>query len=106
PLCALLLTNLGELAVVEGKLEEARRRLGDALEIIEDIEDRGLESACCRHLAALEKLQGQTAPARELAERALAVAQQAGLREKEALAHLMLGDVLAMSLYDAGADAG
>jgi tetratricopeptide (TPR) repeat protein len=105
PLCALVLANLGELAVVEGKLEEARRRLGDALELVEDIEDRGLESACCRHLAALEKLQGQTASARELAERALAVAQQAGLREKEALAHLMLGDVLAMSLYDADADA-
>jgi tetratricopeptide (TPR) repeat protein len=105
PLCAMVLTNLGELAVAEGKLEEARRRLGDALEMIVDIEDRGLESACCRHLAALEKAQGQTAEARELAERALAVAQRAGLREEEALASLTLGDVLAMSLYDAGADA-
>lgn len=104
PLCAMILTNLGELAVAEGKLEEARRRLGDALELIEDIEDRGLESACCRHLAALEKLQGQTAQARELAERALGVAQAAGLREEEALAYLCLGDVLAISLYDASAD--
>lgn len=105
PLSAMVLTNLGELAVAEGKIEEARRRLGDALEMIEDIEDRGLESACCRHLAALEKLQGQTTAAREHAERALAVARGAGLREEEALAHLTLGDVLAMSLYDAGADA-
>jgi tetratricopeptide (TPR) repeat protein len=104
PLCATVLTNLGELAVVEGKLEEARSRLGDALGMIEDIDDRGLESACCRHLAALEKLQGQTGPARELAERALDVARRAGLREEEALAHLTLGDVLATSLYDAGAD--
>src|SRR5262249_36934687 len=105
PLCALILTNLGELAVVEGKLEEARRRLDDALELIDDIDDRGLESTCCRHLAALEKLQDQTRPERELAERALAVAQQAGLRRAEALAYLTLGDVLATNLYDAGADA-
>jgi hypothetical protein len=32
------------------------------------------------------------------------VAQQAGLREEEGLAQLMLADVLAMSLYDADAD--
>ncbi len=104
PLSAMVLTNLGELAVVEGKLEEARRRLGDALELIEDIDDKGLESTCCRHLAALEKLHGQTGAARELAERALALAKEADLREEEALAQLTLGDVLAMSLYDADAD--
>jgi hypothetical protein len=33
------------------------------------------------------------------------VAQRAGLRSEEALAHLTLADVLAMSLYDADADA-
>jgi tetratricopeptide (TPR) repeat protein len=102
PLCALVLTNLGELALVENKLEEARSRLENALEIIEDIEDRGLESEVCRHLATLEKLQGRTATARELAERALRVAKLSGLREKEAQAYLTLGDVLATNLYDAG----
>ena len=60
PLAALILTNLGEVALVDGKLDEARSRLENALEIIEDIEDRGLESECCRHLATLEKLQGHT----------------------------------------------
>jgi len=104
PLSALVLTNLGELALVEGKLEEARRRLGDALDLLDEIDDRGLESTCCRHLSALEKLAGQTAAARELAERALEVAQRAGLREAEALAQLMLGEVLATNLYDASAD--
>jgi tetratricopeptide (TPR) repeat protein len=98
PLSALILTNLGELALVDGKLEEARSRLENALEIIEDIEDRHLESECCRHLALLEKLQGHTTAATELAERALAVAKKAGLREKEAQAYLTLGDVLATSL--------
>ncbi|MEO8706777.1 MAG: tetratricopeptide repeat protein, partial [Kofleriaceae bacterium] len=102
PLCALILTNLGELAIVETKLDEARSRLENALEIIEDIEDRGLESECCRHLAMLEKLNGQTAPAKELAERALAVAKKAGLREKEAQAYLTLGDVLATNLFSFG----
>ena len=102
PLCALILSNLGELAVVEGKLEEARSRLENALEIIEDIEDRGLESECCRHLALLDKLHGQTGPAKQLAERALKVAKKAGLREKEAQAYLTLGDVLATSLFSFG----
>jgi tetratricopeptide (TPR) repeat protein len=106
PLCALILSNLGELALVEGKQEEARSRLQDALEIIEDIEDRGLESECCRHLALLEKLHGKTSAARELAERALAVAKTAGLREKEAQAYLTLGDVLATSLYDEREETG
>jgi tetratricopeptide (TPR) repeat protein len=105
PLAALILSNLGELALVESKLEEARSRLDNALEIIEDIEDRGLESECCRHLATLEKQVGKTGAARELAERALAVAQKAGLREKEAQAYLTLGDVLATSLYDSTEEA-
>ncbi|MGE3458400.1 MAG: tetratricopeptide repeat protein, partial [Kofleriaceae bacterium] len=104
PLCALVLTNLGEFALAENKLDEARSRLENALEIIEDIEDRGLESECCRHLAALEKQYGRTFEARELAQRALAVAQKAGLREKEAQAYLTLGDVLSSSLYDATTD--
>ncbi|MGE0872625.1 MAG: tetratricopeptide repeat protein [Kofleriaceae bacterium] len=105
PLCALVLTNLGEFALAENKLDEARVRLENALEIIEDIEDRGLESECCRHLATLEKLHGRTVEARELAQRALSVAQKAGLREKEAQAYLTLGDVLSSSLYDATSDA-
>lgn len=100
PLTALILTNLGELALVETKLDEARSRLDQALEIIEDVDDRGLESECCRHLAVLEQQHGNTSTARELAERALAVARKSGLREKEALAYLTLGDVLATSLHD------
>lgn len=107
PLCALLLTNLGELALADHKLDEARSRLENALEIIEDIEDRGLESVCCRHLAAVEKTQGNTVGARELAERALEVAQSAGLREQEAQAYMTLGDVLSASIHDEDAtDAG
>jgi len=102
PLCALILTNLGEVALVDGKLDEARSRLENALEIIEDIEDRGLESDCCRHLATLEKLQGHTAAARELAERALAVAKKSGLREQEAQAYLTLGDVLSTTISQFG----
>jgi tetratricopeptide (TPR) repeat protein len=102
PLCALILANLGEVALVDGKLEEARSRLDNALEIIDDIEDRGLESECCRHLATLEKAQGHLQAAREHAERAVEVAKRAGLREKEAQAYITLGDVLSASLYDAG----
>lgn len=107
PISALILTNLGEVALAENKLDEARSRLENALEIIEDIEDRGLETTCCRHLAALEKIQGNAAAARELATRALVVAQKAGLREHEAQAYMALGDVLSASIHDEDAsDAG
>ena len=102
PVAAMVLSNLGELALVEGRHEEARSRLESALEIIEDIEDLGLESECCRHLAALEKAQGNTAAAKELAERAFAVAQKAGLREHEAQAYLALGNILATNLFSFG----
>ncbi|HEY0190923.1 MAG TPA: tetratricopeptide repeat protein [Kofleriaceae bacterium] len=100
PLCALVLTNLGELALGENNLGEARSRLGNALDIIDDIQDGGLESVCCRHFATLEKLLGNAGAARELADRALAVAQKAGLREHEAHAYMALGDVLSVSLHD------
>jgi tetratricopeptide (TPR) repeat protein len=100
PLSALILTNLGEVSLAENRLDEARSRLENALEIIDNIDDRGLESACCRHLAAIEKLTGNATAARELAERALAVAQKAGLREHEAHAYMALGDVLSASLHD------
>ena len=100
PLSALILTNLGEAALAENKLDEARSRLENALEIIDDIKDGGLETACCRHLAALEKIHGNAAAARELAERALAVAQKAGLREHEAQAYMALGEVLSASIHD------
>jgi len=100
PLSALILTNLGEVALAENKLDEARSRLEIALEIIDDIEDGALETVCCRHLAAVEKLQGNTPGARELADRALAVAQKAGLREQEAQAYMTLGDVLSASIHD------
>jgi tetratricopeptide (TPR) repeat protein len=104
PYAAMVLTNLGELALEESRLEEARSRLEDALEIIEDLEARQLESACCRMLALLENQAGKVSLARELAERALAVATQAGLREKEGQALLALGQVHATSLYDASRD--
>jgi tetratricopeptide (TPR) repeat protein len=101
PTSALVLSNLGELALAEGKLDEARRRLEDALEIIEDIEDRHLESECCRNLALLENQLGHVERGRALAERALAVAARAGLREQEGMALLALGQVLSGSLFDA-----
>lgn len=101
PYSAIALTHLGELAVEEGKLEEARSRLEDALEIIEDLEARQLESECCRNLALLELAVGNVSVARELAERALGAATAAGLKEKEGVALLALGQVLSGSLYDA-----
>jgi len=101
PGAAMVLTNLGELALEEHKLEEARRRLDDALEISEDIEDRQLEAECCRNLALLENQLGAVKLARTLAERALAVATVAGIKELEGQALLTVGQVLSTSLYDA-----
>ncbi len=99
PMSAVILTHLGELALGEGKLDEARGRLENALEIIEDIEDRRLETECCRHLAVLESRQGKTSAACELAKRALAAATKAGLREKEAQCHLTLGEIAGANLF-------
>jgi tetratricopeptide (TPR) repeat protein len=101
PTSAMILGNLGELALAENKLEEARSRLEDALEIIEDIEDRHLETECCRNLALLESQLGHVERARTLGERALEVAARAGLREREGMALLAIGQVLSGSLYDA-----
>jgi tetratricopeptide (TPR) repeat protein len=92
----------GELGLREGKVEEARSRLEDALEIIEDIEAPQLETDCCRQLALCDLAAQDAVSAREMAERALKVATKAGIREKEALAHLTLGQVVTASLYDAG----
>jgi tetratricopeptide (TPR) repeat protein len=101
PMTAILLTNLGELALHDLHFDEARRRLEDALEIIDDIEDRQLEAECCRLMARLESQLGHADEARELAQRALAVATVAGIREAEGLAMITLGQVLSQSIYDA-----
>ncbi|HTJ43244.1 MAG TPA: tetratricopeptide repeat protein [Kofleriaceae bacterium] len=101
PMSALILTNLGELALDEQKLEEAQRRLEDAIEIIEDIEDRQLEAEASRHMALVAASSGNGERARELCERAVAIAQKAGLREMEALSLLTTAQVLSTSLYDA-----
>ena len=104
PMSALVLTNLGELALRQGKHEEAKSRLEDALEIIEDINDKQLETECCRHIATLEMALGHHRAAHELAERALKVAHDAGFLEKEAQAHLTLGELGSASIYDATRD--
>ncbi len=101
PLAALILTNLGEVALVDGKLEEARSRLENALEIIEDVEDRGLESECCRHLATLEKLQGQPRGGPRARRARTRGRQEVGPAREGGPGLLTLGDVLSTSLYDA-----
>jgi tetratricopeptide (TPR) repeat protein len=101
PLAAQALCHLGELAIAEGKLEEADRRLEHAAEIIDDIADRGLEAVARRLQAQVAIQAGREAPARELAQQALAIATQAGLPEEEALSLVTLGEVLSASLYDA-----
>jgi tetratricopeptide (TPR) repeat protein len=101
PLAAQALCHLGELAIAEGKLEEAARRLDHAVEIVEDIADRGLEATARRLQAQAAICAGRHGPARELAQRALSIATQASLPEEEALALVTLGEVLSDSLYDA-----
>lgn len=103
PLCALALSNLGELALIENQSEEARRRLEEALEIATDIDDRRLQIEAMRNLALLENSLGNQARARELAHRSHHTAWQAGLRDAEARAHLCLGRILSASLFDADA---
>jgi tetratricopeptide (TPR) repeat protein len=101
PLSAMALSNLGELALTEGKIEEARSRLEDALEIAEDIDDRQLQAETNRLLARLENGAGNTERARELAHTALEIAAASGLREKEGVALVTLGEVFSSSLFDA-----
>jgi tetratricopeptide (TPR) repeat protein len=100
PLTALILTNMGELALAESKPEEARSRLENALEIIEDIEDRHLETEACRHMCTLQTQLGRLDLALRYGTRALNVARQTGLAEREALAQISMGEVYSASLYD------
>jgi tetratricopeptide (TPR) repeat protein len=101
PLQALVLNNLGELALVEGKAEEARRRLEETMGLARDLDDRRLLSESARNLGLLE-LDGGNAPrARELARRALEIAQASGLRDHVGRALLALGEVHAVTLFDA-----
>jgi tetratricopeptide (TPR) repeat protein len=101
PLTGQILGHLGELALAEGKVEEAQRRLAEARAIAHDVVDRPLAATCLRLLAQALRDAGKPRPARELAEEAVRAAVAAALPEQEALAMLALGQILSQSLYDA-----
>src|SRR5262249_26289081 len=102
PLQALVLANLGEIALSEGKTEEAHRRLEDAMALARDLDDRRLHSETARNLGLLELEGGNLARAKELVERALALADRGGLRHRGARAPLALGEGRPATLYAAG----
>ena len=100
PLQGLVLCRLGEVALAQGKTEEARRRLEEASSLARELDDRRLLTEAARSLGLLELELGHSPRAHELCARALEVAELAGLRDHVGRALLALGEVHAQTLFD------
>lgn len=100
PLQALLLSQLGEAARLVGNRGEARTRFDAALGLARDLDDKRILSQTERHLGLLLLEGGETRPGRDHCERALELAEAAGIRVDIGRALIALGQVNAATLFD------
>lgn len=100
PLQALLLSQLGEAARLVGQRGEARTRFDAALAIARDLDDKRILSQTERHLGLLMLEGGETKGGRDHCERALELAEAAGIRVDVGRALIALGQVHAATLFD------
>ena len=94
---SLLLAYAGEVYVLAGRLDEARQSGQRALVSATEQMERGYEGWALRLLAetALRSAPSDSTHVADLARRALAIAQELGMRPLAAHAHLLLGRSLA-----------
>ena len=100
PLQVRALAGLGELAIAQGRADEARGRLEDAVSLATTMHDCATLSEASRNLAILENSLGSPERARELAGTAHELASSAGMRASEGRALVTLGQILSKNLFD------
>jgi tetratricopeptide (TPR) repeat protein len=100
PLQALLLSQLGEAARLSGQRGEARTRFDAALTLARDLDDKRILSQTERHLGLLLLESGDPKIALDHCERALELAEAAGIRVDVGRALIALGQVHAATLFD------
>ncbi|MDB4969084.1 MAG: hypothetical protein JWN44_4773 [Myxococcales bacterium] len=100
PLQALVLSHLGETARVDGSRAEARTRFEAALALAVDLDDKHLLAETERLLGLIDLESGDPQRALERCERALDIAEGAGIRVDVGRALLALGGVHAATLFD------
>lgn len=87
------LTNLAFVLALRGRFDAARRQAQDALKLRGQLGMTGAVAFTLNTLAQIEIYAGQYRDAEDWARRALAVAQGAGFRRGEGLAHLSLASI-------------
>jgi tetratricopeptide (TPR) repeat protein len=100
PLQALLLSQLGEAARLCGQPAEARTRFDAALALARDLDDKRILSQTERHLGLLMLEGGDPNVGLHHCERALELAEAAGIRVDIGRALVALGQVHAATLFD------
>jgi len=100
PLQALLLSQLGEAARLNGQRGEARTRFDAALALARDLDDKRILSQTERHLGLLLVESGDPKVALDHCELSLELADAAGIRVDVGRALIALGQVHAATLFD------
>ena len=100
PMQALLLNHLGEAALFEHHLGEARSRFDAAEQLARDIDDKRLVSEALRNLGLVDLQEGDRVRAMERCRQALDIATLAGIRVDIGRALLALGQVHSATLFD------
>src|SRR5439155_20971898 len=100
PLQALLLSQLGEAARLTSQRAEARTRFDAALALARDLDDKRILSQTERHLGLLLLESGDPKVGLEHCERALELAEAAGIRVDVGRALIALGPGHDATLFD------
>jgi tetratricopeptide (TPR) repeat protein len=99
-----LLNNVGEIEFWLGRLDDAARNLGRAMEMATEQEDRRALGEIQRNVARLSLWQQRPDRATAYADRALALAEQIGNLESKGLAWVLMGEVRVAAGTPPGAD--
>lgn len=95
-----ILARMGELAIGRGDFSGAVALCDEALELVRALDDRAFLPWLLRTSAEAHLRAGDGERAHELAEEALRLAREVGSRHDEAIAHRVLGEVHALTLFD------
>jgi tetratricopeptide (TPR) repeat protein len=102
PLQVVLLTRLGEAALILGKVADARKSIERAAALAADIEDRRSYVDILRNLALVELREGNGQLAKQYCKECLELAESSRMRAMVARAQMAMGEAHAATLFDEG----
>jgi predicted ATPase len=105
PMQAQMLIRLGEAALQDAQVSEARQRIDEAIGLCRDLDEKRSITDALALMSLVELEEGHTDKARELGNEALQMARKGGIKEYVGKACLTLAHVHSKTLFDSSGGA-